>query len=118
MTKFVYIEHEGKKGTISFWARHFGIEVSVFKMRYYRYGWNLDKLTTPPQKRSKSTREGNMLLKPVPCLATTEITHDGITKTIEEWSAYLGIPYDTLRMRYARGLRGDELFKQVRRYRK
>lgn len=59
-----------------------------------------------------------MLLKPVQAVAYLAITHDGITKSLEEWSAYLNIPFDTLRMRYKRGLRGDELFKQVRRYKK
>jgi len=59
-----------------------------------------------------------MFLKPVATFYEILITHDGITKTLEEWSEALEIQYDVLRMRYRRGLRGDELFKQVRRYRK
>lgn len=57
-----------------------------------------------------------MLLKPVQSQASDLITHDGRTNTLRGWSKFLGIPYDTLRMRYRRGLRGDELFKQVRNY--
>ena len=57
-----------------------------------------------------------MLLKPVESQAADLITHDGLTKNLRGWSKYLGIPYDTLRMRYRRGLLGDELFKQVRPY--
>lgn len=59
-----------------------------------------------------------MFLKPVPVYYETPITHDGVTKSIEDWSETLKISYDVLRMRHRRGLRGDELFKQVRRYRK
>lgn len=55
-----------------------------------------------------------MLLKPVASHASTHITHDGYTLTLKEWSNLLNIPYDTLRMRYVRGLAGDDLFKQVR----
>lgn len=54
-----------------------------------------------------------MLLKPVASDAKEIITHDGYSYTLKQWSAFLNIPYDTLRMRYRRGLRGDELFKQV-----
>lgn len=57
-----------------------------------------------------------MLLKPINSQSADRITHDGLTKTLRGWSVYLEIPYDTLRMRYRRGLRGDELFKQVRPY--
>ncbi len=43
-------------------------------------------------------------------LATTELTHNGTTKTLKEWSDILNIPYATMRMRYTRGVRGDDLF--------
>jgi hypothetical protein len=59
-----------------------------------------------------------MLLKPVSSQSADIITHDGISKTLRQWSVYLGLPYDTLRMRYRRGLRGDELFKQKQHYEK
>lgn len=55
-----------------------------------------------------------MLLKPVASQAREIITHDGYSYSLRSWSKFLGIPYDTLRMRYRRGLRGDELFKEVR----
>ena len=53
MAKFVYVEHEGKRATLAYWARQFGIPYDVFKMRYTRHGWNLDKLRATVQKRSK-----------------------------------------------------------------
>jgi len=57
-----------------------------------------------------------MLLKPVKSLSTTAVEHDGYRYTLREWAEFLSIPYATLRMRYTRGLRGDELFKQVQPY--
>ena len=53
MSKFVYLEIEGKRATLAYWARHFGIEYSVFKMRYARHGLDLVKLCAPVQRRSK-----------------------------------------------------------------
>ena len=57
-----------------------------------------------------------MLLKPIKTEAHVLITHDDYTLTLRGWSKFLNIPYATLRMRYRRGLTGDELFKQVRGY--
>lgn len=59
-----------------------------------------------------------MLLKPINNDTTEVIEHDGYAFTLKQWVKFLegAIPYDTLRMRYRRGLRGDELFKQVRPY--
>ena len=53
MSKFVYLEVDGKRATLAYWARHFGIEYSVFKMRYARHGLDLAKLTATVQRRSK-----------------------------------------------------------------
>lgn len=61
-------------------------------------------------------KEFSMLLKPIQSQASDIIEHDGHALTLRGWSKFLAIPYDTLRMRYRRGLRGDELFKQVRNY--
>jgi hypothetical protein len=33
--------------------------------------------------------------------------------SLKDWSALLGLPYDTLRMRYNRGMRGSRLFSPV-----
>ena len=57
-----------------------------------------------------------MLLKPINSDTAKIITHDGYSYTLRQWSKFLDVPYDTLRMRYRRGLTGDELFKQVRAY--
>lgn len=46
-TDFVYVEHDGVRGTLAYWAKHFGIPVSVFHNRYKRHGWDLDKLREP-----------------------------------------------------------------------
>lgn len=59
-----------------------------------------------------------MLLKPLSGDPHVIIEHDGLSMNLKEWSKYLGLPFDTLRMRYRRGLRGDELFKQARPYQK
>ena len=59
-----------------------------------------------------------MLLKPIISDTTKMIDHDGYSFTLRQWAEFLSIPYDTLRMRYRRGLKGDELFKQVRPIRK
>lgn len=57
-----------------------------------------------------------MLLKPVNSISSVVISYEGHTMTIKEWSVFLDMPYDTLKMRYMRGLRDDELFKQSRGY--
>ena len=43
-------------------------------------------------------------------IAHAEVEHNGITRTIKEWSDLLDIDYATLRMRYKRGTRGSDLF--------
>jgi hypothetical protein len=57
-----------------------------------------------------------MLLKPVVTLSGVIVDHDGRSMTLKEWARFLNIPYATLRMRYTRGKRGDDLFQQVRAY--
>lgn len=54
-----------------------------------------------------------MLLKPRTSKSNVIVTHDGYTYTLRQWAEFLDIPYDTLRMRYVRGARGDELFQEV-----
>lgn len=46
-------------------------------------------------------------------IATELITHMGETHTLQEWASIVQIPYVTLRMRYSRGKRGDDLFTYV-----
>jgi len=60
-----------------------------------------------------------MLLRPLNyknSVATVVIEHDGHSFTLKQWVDFLdgAIPYGTLRMRYIRGSRGDDLFAQVR----
>jgi len=37
------------------------------------------------------------------------VTHEGITQPLSKWAKQLGIPYNTLKSRYNRGWRGDQL---------
>ncbi len=53
MANFVYLEIEGKRATLAYWARHFGVAYDVFKMRYSRHGLDLAKLCAPVQRRIK-----------------------------------------------------------------
>jgi hypothetical protein len=43
-------------------------------------------------------------------VAWQPITYKDETHTLNEWAKILGIKYSVLRMRYKRGLRGDDLF--------
>jgi hypothetical protein len=62
------------------------------------------------------TKEKSMLLKPIASKCNIIVSHDGYTMNLKEWADFLKVPYDTLRMRYKRGKRGDDLFQQVRSY--
>jgi hypothetical protein len=44
---FVYVEVDGVRATLAYWAKHYGIPYSVFKTRYGRYGWDIEKLCAP-----------------------------------------------------------------------
>ena len=46
-------------------------------------------------------------------LATAEITHNGQTHALRDWADILDIPYATLRMRYSRGIRGEDLLHKT-----
>jgi hypothetical protein len=43
-------------------------------------------------------------------LSMTDYEWNGTTRTLKEWAEITGIDYPTIRMRYVRGKRGDELF--------
>lgn len=43
-------------------------------------------------------------------IANQLVEHQNITKPLREWADILGIKYSVLKMRYIRGLRGDDLF--------
>lgn len=42
----------------------------------------------------------------------TPYTHNGKTLTLRQWATEVGLPYNTLRQRYVRGVRGDALFSK------
>ena len=43
-------------------------------------------------------------------LSMTDYEWNGTIRTLKEWAEITGIDYPTIRMRYVRGKRGDELF--------
>jgi hypothetical protein len=45
--------------------------------------------------------------------SSTKLTIDGETLTLKQWAQKHEIPYDTLRMRYERGVRGSPLLTKV-----
>jgi hypothetical protein len=48
--------------------------------------------------------------------ATELVTHDGVTRTLRAWADTLNINYRAFSIRYARGLRCDELFQPLQPY--
>lgn len=46
------------------------------------------------------------------------IISNDLEMNLSSWSKYLGISYDTLRLRYRRGWRGDDLLRKPRPYKK
>ena len=46
-------------------------------------------------------------------LVDTQVTWSGRTLSLKGWAKQLDLPYDALRVRYQRGLRGDKLFKPL-----
>lgn len=50
--------------------------------------------------------------------ANIYITHNDETKTLHEWSKVFGLDYPVVLTRYKRGIRGADLFKQPRKYKK
>lgn len=105
------LTHNGKTQTLHTWAKEVGIPYDVLRMRHVR-GWDKDTLFSPVGHRRPNTSPTN---KKAPKDVLEVIEHDGYAFTLKQWAEFLegAIPYDTLRMRYRRGLRGDELFKQV-----
>jgi hypothetical protein len=47
-------------------------------------------------------------------IANQEITHNGETRKLKDWSLLLDLDYTTVRMRYTRGKRGVELLHPTR----
>jgi hypothetical protein len=44
------------------------------------------------------------------------VPHNGVTRSLKEWATELKIDYRTFSIRYARGLRGDDLFQDLNPY--
>lgn len=46
------------------------------------------------------------------------VIYDNLEMNLSSWSKHLGVPYDTLRIRYKRGWRGVDLLRSARPYKK
>jgi len=99
-TKMKYKLRNHKEMTMKEWSKETGIDINVL-----RYRW-------------KKGDRGADLLRP--CEIETSyldfVTYDTgngeETKTIKEWAEDIGIGVNTLTQRYAKGERGDVLFRR------
>ena len=66
-------------------------------------GYNPNNCRWANQKEQANNRTSNLLIK-----------HNGIERSLKQWSEELGIKYSTIHSRYYRGYRGEELFKPVK----
>jgi len=51
------IEFDGKKRTLSEWARHLGISRSCLQNRLYTYGWTIKETFTTPVDTTKRHKQ-------------------------------------------------------------
>ena len=99
-TKMIYRLRNHKEMTMKEWAKETGIDINVL-----RYRWKIGL-------------RGEQLFKP--CQTETSyldfVTYDTgngeETKTLKEWAEEIGIGVNTLTQRYAKGERGDVLFRR------
>lgn len=105
----------GRTLSLKGWAKQLDLPYDALRVRYQR-GLRGDKLFKPLSKavlmrgskvRDYSNRKNN--------LASELITYGSDTRTLMQWAQDLGFTYNTLRMRYTRGLRGNDLFASVNR---
>jgi hypothetical protein len=105
-TKMIYKLRNNRELTMREWAKEVNLDINVL-----RYRWN------------KGFR-GEELFKPIETelsynVFTTYDTGNGEeTKTIQDWSEEVGIDRNTLAQRYARGDRGDVLFRRKHQHKK
>ena len=97
------ITYEGETRTLKDWAEHLGAPYNLL------------------QSRLKAGKTGLALFTPdkhvatnLPDYAHMQVTHNDLTMNLKQWATHLSIPYATLRIRYARGKRGAELFQEIK----
>lgn len=85
--------------SIADWSTSIGIGVAVLLDRYDA-GWTHEKIVnTPVLKREPAGSTKNII-----------VTYNGYTKTLGEWTTYLGLDYSIVRRRYLNGLPLDKVF--------
>jgi hypothetical protein len=94
----VLIEFNGITKTMSEWAKQYDIDYQTFVKRVDA-GWDIERVLTEPVK----SREINRLI----CI-------DAESHTYKEWSLITGINTNTLRGRWMKGLRGQDLISDIR----
>jgi len=81
----------GKKMTISEWAKEYGLQKTTLRARLMA-GWNIEEAVKLPSQYSSPTARGNH-----------PVTFGGETHTLTEWSKITGVPPYTISGRLKRG---------------
>ena len=113
---FVFLEFDGVKKTLAGWARYYGIQYDVLRMRYKRYGADKEQLF----KKVSSKNPHSIQMRDISISESGEVqvVYKDVTKPLKEWCKQFGLPYDTVRMRIKRGVTGERVFDPVREYMK
>lgn len=83
------LTHEGHTRTIAKWSKATGIPQTILHMRE-RMGWSAERILTTPY-----TPRGTVIV---------QLTYEGQTLTIAEWSERLGLAVATIKQRLRNGL--------------
>lgn len=87
-----YLEHGGRRLTLTQWARELGMVPATLTKRF-RDGWSVEKaLTTPVDESHRTDRHGSPLIE-----------YQGRRLTVREWALDAGIPERLLRGRLRMG---------------
>lgn len=112
MPAFVKITYKDKEMDLASWGRHLNIPYKVLYKRYeqFKKHGDVNKLFRkykPNRYDGQAEKLGD---------ASVVVEYRGVKKSLREWCAELGLEYQTVRMRYRRGVMGAELFREVRPY--
>jgi hypothetical protein len=100
----LFIEHQGKKQSLTQWARELGLSTSTIKSRYQQ-GWNAEDILRPPTKahRQDTVRSDTFIV---------EI--NGESKTSKEWAEIVGVHHTQFLRRLKANLSPDQLLMPSR----
>lgn len=82
----IWVEHNGKRQTLSAWAKETGIAYPTLHHRY-KQGWPTEDLLAPTTEERARPRKGTN---------DRIVEFRGETRPLREWSKIVGIPYATL----------------------